>query len=396
MSNNTPTTETDWAVDNTAQKSQPSSGHRAIGWTTSTGAIEGTPEKPTAHLLNGWQNNVGQWIDFFKTPLDSDLQDENDYLDVFEFDTANVIGANDPFVETIGVVSNHLVWSRTQAAVGGASPWEDYKADNTFGGLLYECKDILSQGLVIELVDGAGVTWRIWKTTPAYFIDFLLSGNANTGTDQAFGIPDRTTNSNYRIEKDDGITVESVNDFTDFVALNTGNFAANNPSGIRAVMKGAIKYQSGFMAKDGKGYFKNIVPIKRWFRPIVNSGIDLSSDVYSFRFLGMIPGKRYRLILNIEATGNAGGILGNLVNIQLGSGAVQRLAIAPDGLNQNNGESWVFDQEFFFSNDIGLTTGQYGITLQATDLRLENADTGDISTLYSNVKDKFLILEELS
>ena len=208
MSNNTPTTETDWAVDSAAQKTIAISGHRDLGWTTSTGTIEGTPEKPTSHLLNGWQNNLGQWVDLFKTSVDSDLQDASDYLDVFEFDTANVVGNQDPFVETITRLSNWLTWSRPEPVVGGAAPWESYKADNCFGGLIYECIDIFNQGLAIELVDGGGTwTWRIWKTTLASFSDFNFFGNAEFGVDQSFGIPDTGVDPTFIIERTDGVSV---------------------------------------------------------------------------------------------------------------------------------------------------------------------------------------------
>jgi len=398
MSNNTPTTEKEWATDSDAEKATPSAGHSDLGWTTSDGTITGSPEKPTSALLNGWQNLVGQWVNLFANVIGNDQQDGNfDYKDLWHWDTSDVVGpATEPFVEQIDVDGTHLAWTSTQAGIGAANSWDQYRVDNCFGGLIYECINILNQGLVIEINDGGTSTWRIWKTTPASFSDFILEGNKNTGVSHKFGIPDTDTDSSIVINRITAGFLVVPTEFSFWTPLTSANFFTKNPGGVRVKMKGPVIYERGFTpANSSKVYFPNRVPIKRWIRPIENTSTNGQAAVsFSFLFRSMETGSRYKVILSLQANGG----FSNKFEFRMGSvsASSQILIEVPDGLNKVSGETYIIDQEFMFNNNGGISFNQAGITMLGTGLDLFNTDTANIGTLYDGLNERLVILEELS
>lgn len=374
-----PTVSRDWAALNT-DLVYPTSGHGQAGWNTSNGLITGTPEKPS-FLLNGWHGVVSDWLNWMYAALREDSQELGSYSDMWEWDTADITG-----IDGIDAKGGRLRWRKVNAGIGAVGFWSVYIDDMKFGGMYWEAIDILNKGLGIKIIDSSADEWMVYTLTNIPPTDFILLGNQNTGVNAEFHIPSTADNSGIRIYKN-GLLVPNFNGFGTIADLSI-----NNPNGIRIVMPGSVKYQDRIVAPNGKTYLMGMAPRKRWIRPMLNTGTT-PTTVIAFQFPTMVRGRKYRLWVNVEATGGFGAWEA-VIGFALANPSQKIVEIS--GLSAN-GYTEMIEQEFVFE-DSGIGASDFGIRVAFGTSTMINPSVADIDVQYADGSffGNYLVLEELN
>jgi hypothetical protein len=92
-----------WAFDASALKRDPSNKEQLFGWTTSTGTVSGTPEKPILQYENGWRYHVYTWVEYLVAKTDEQ--------------TPAQAGKNNLFLSTDGATPS---WQSVYPTIGAA------------------------------------------------------------------------------------------------------------------------------------------------------------------------------------------------------------------------------------------------------------------------------------
>lgn len=244
---------TDWATSGSALKTATDSSRWNLGWQTLPGNLPSeTGERPNLNQQNYWQNAVHKWITYFNGVVPD--PDEGLVIeDLWRWETSDISSAArvDPHLNEIRVTAGKLEWTYTDPAY--TSVWEAGKGDCFNAARYYELLHYLGTGVGIQMVDGADVIWTIVPTGDVTGTDIFSADTwleRNFGMNPADGFPpggpiftllDPTSvvgNPFFTIHKNDGGAITAPADFTGFSTLNTGNFAAKNPNGVRGVLVG--------------------------------------------------------------------------------------------------------------------------------------------------------------